>query len=400
MRAMLGMLAIVLAGCLGEVATMDDGPADDPAPNDEPLAGCAITCHGADTTNAPPKSISGAMETTAVGVGAHQSHLIAAPTWHRKVECADCHVVPTDIASPGHMDGDNVAEVIFSGVAGASTWTGATCTTHCHGQTDWGGTKNEPVWTQVDGTQSTCGSCHGAPPPPPHPTEMNCATCHPTMEENSLSFRDPASHINGVVDLVDSAVTRGCTTCHGSTNSAPPRDLAGNTARTAKGVGAHQQHLGTSTWHREVTCSNCHVVPTALDSPGHRDGDNIAEVIFDTLNPGAVYTAGTTTCSTNYCHGNGRGSNGTISWLTTGPLACNACHATNGQGMSGDHSKHINGENMQCSECHGDVVTGSTTIKNPLLHVDGARQVKMAQGTYNPATRQCSNTGCHNTKTW
>jgi hypothetical protein len=34
------------------------------------------------------------------------------------------------------------------------------------------------------------------------------------------------------------------------------------------------------------------------------------------------------------------------------------------------------------------------------LHVDGARQVKMVQGTYNPATRQCSNTGCHGTKTW
>ncbi|HEX5061561.1 MAG TPA: CxxxxCH/CxxCH domain-containing protein [Kofleriaceae bacterium] len=394
------VLAVVLTGCLGEVTDMGS-PADEPAPNDEPLAGCAMACHGADSSNAPPKSISGATDTTSVGVGAHQSHMLAAPTWHRKVDCADCHVVPTDLGSPGHIDGDNKAELTFGMIAGAgSTWNGTTCTTHCHGETAWGGNKNEPQWTQVDGTQSTCGSCHGAPPPAPHPTDTNCAACHPTMEENSLVFRDPASHINGIVDLVDSATTGGCTTCHGSTTAAPPKDLAGNTARTSKGVGAHEQHLATSTWHRDVACSSCHVVPQTLNSPGHRDGDNIAEIIFDTLNPTGVYTVATTTCSNQYCHGNGRGSNGTISWLTTGPLACNACHATNGQGMSGDHSKHINGENMQCSGCHRDVVQGSTTIINALLHVDGAKQVKMAQGTYNPTTRQCSNTGCHGTKTW
>ena len=101
-----------------------------------------------------------------------------------------------------------------------------------------------------------------------------------------------------------------------------------------------------------------------------------------------------------YCHGNGRASNGTINWMTTGPLACNACHATNGTGMSGDHSRHINGENMKCDGCHADVATGSTAIKNKLLHIDGKREVKMANGTYNPTTRQCSNTGCHGTKTW
>ncbi|HEY5946254.1 MAG TPA: CxxxxCH/CxxCH domain-containing protein [Kofleriaceae bacterium] len=397
MRVGIAVLAFALVGCVEDVPS---APEDQPAPNDEPLAGCAITCHGADTSNAPPKSISGLTDTTAVGVGAHQSHLIAAPAWHRKVECADCHVVPTDVGSPGHIDGDNKAELTFGMVAGPSTWTGTSCTTHCHGQTAWGGSKNAPTWTLVDGTQSTCGSCHGAPPPPPHPTEMNCATCHPTMEENSLTFRDPASHINGVVDLVDSAVTGGCTTCHGSTNAAPPKDLTGNTARTARGVGAHQQHLATSTWHNDVTCSSCHVVPLALDSPGHRDGDNIAEVKFDALNPTGVYTAGTTTCSNQYCHGNGRASNGTISWLTVGPLPCNACHSTNGTNMSGRHSRHINGENMQCSGCHQAVVQGSTTIINKLLHIDGAKEVKMANGTYNPTTRACSNTGCHGTKTW
>jgi predicted CxxxxCH...CXXCH cytochrome family protein len=384
-------------GCLGEIS---DAGGDVAPPNFDPLLGCAFSCHGSDTSNAPPKSIMGATDTSAVAVGAHQQHLDPSPTWHRRVECADCHVVPDQVAAPGHMDGDNHAELTFSAVARASMWNGTTCTTGCHGSPAWGGTKVTPMWTLVDGSQSTCGSCHGAPPPPPHPVESNCASCHPTMEEGSLTFRDPASHINGVVDLVDAAATGGCTTCHGSTTSAPPKDLAGNTARTARGVGAHQIHLAASSWHRTVTCSNCHAVPTTVNSPGHRDGDNVAEVTFDGLNPAGTYAAATTTCATQYCHGNGRGNNGTISWLATGPLACGACHSINGAGMSGDHARHINGENMRCSECHAAVVDQNMTIIGAALHVNGVHEVKMVNGQYNPATRQCSNTGCHGVETW
>ncbi|HEY5920279.1 MAG TPA: CxxxxCH/CxxCH domain-containing protein [Kofleriaceae bacterium] len=383
------------AGCLGAITDMGD---EVPPPNSEPLAGCALSCHGSDTSNAPPKSISGSTETSATSVGAHQQHLDPASTWHRKVQCADCHVVPSDVNAPGHMDGDNKAEVTFGAVANVSMWNGTTCTTGCHGTAAWGGTKPTPTWTVVDGSQSTCGSCHGAPPPPPHPTETNCASCHPTMEENSLTFRDPTRHINGMIDLVGADATGGCTTCHGSTNSAPPKDLSGNTARTARGVGAHQIHLASSTWHRTVTCSNCHAVPTTVDAPGHRDGDNLAEVKFDTLNPAGTYNAGT--CATQYCHGNGRASNGTIAWLQTGPLACGACHSVTGTNMSGDHNRHINEENMQCSQCHGTVVNQNLTIIGAALHVNGVHEVKMAAGTYNPATRQCANTGCHGTETW
>lgn len=208
-------------------------------------------------------------------------------------------------------------------------------------------------------------------------------------------------HAIAVIDLEDAGATGGCTTCHGSAiSSAPPKDLAGNTARTARGVGAHQEQLGTSTWHREIACSSCHTVPTTADAPGHRDGDDVAELTFDSLNPAGVYTSSTTTCSSQYCHGNGRASNGTISWLAAGPLACAACHATNGTGMSGDHRRHIVEENMRCSQCHGDVVDANMGVINAALHVNGAREVKMAQGTYNAATRQCSNLACHGTETW
>ena len=397
-----GLFSAGGSGCVGQI----DSPAtnqDVRPPNADPQAGCAIACHGADTNGAPPKAIAGSTDTTATGVGAHQAHLVASPAWHLKVECADCHVVPAEVGSPGHIDGDNKAEVIFSARAGAtgSSWNGTTCTSGCHGKAAWGGSNPTPTWTRVDGTQSTCGSCHGLPPPAPHPTVVgtNCAPCHPTMEENTLTFRDPSSHINGVVDVVSQAATGGCTSCHGATNSAPPKDLHQNTATTVATVGAHQAHLNTSTWHHAVVCSSCHVVPQTVDAPGHLDGDNIAEVKFDTLNPGGVYTKASATCSTMYCHGNGRGANGTIAFTQTGPLACTACHSTTGAGMSGQHTRHFN-EGMRCNGCHAEVVDQNMKIIKADLHVNGVHEVKMANGTWNAAARSCANTGCHGTKSW
>jgi hypothetical protein len=398
------MLFVGLVGIVGCVGTLDPSTASDlDPPNTDPLAGCSLACHGDDTSNAPPKSVANLTDTTATAVGAHRAHLVASPAWHRAVECADCHVVPETIGAPGHIDGDGKAEVIFSAKAGgaSSAWNGTTCSAHCHGDATWGGTTPNPTWTRVDGTQSACGSCHGAPPPPPHPTGSNCAVCHPTMEDNSLTFRDPDSHINGVVDVVDPGATGGCTTCHGSgTSAAPPKDLAGNTATTIATVGAHAAHLATSNWHHAVVCTSCHVVPQTVDAPGHRDGDNIAEVVFDTLNPAGVYTKTTATCSTMYCHGNGRGNTGTKVFTAAGPLPCTGCHTTNGSGMSGQHSRHINGENMKCSGCHATVVNAAMTIIAADLHVNGVHEVKMTNGTWNPGTRQCSNTGCHGTKSW
>jgi predicted CxxxxCH...CXXCH cytochrome family protein len=388
-------------GCAGQIEAI--GGDDEPPPNADPQAGCANACHGDDAGNAPPRSVSGATGTTAKGVGAHQAHLAAASSWHLKVECADCHTVPASVGAPGHIDGDNLAEVTFSARAGgaASTWNGTTCTTGCHGKVAWGGSSPIPSWTRVDGTQAACGACHGAPPPPPaHPAGANCAACHPSMEDSSLQFRDPASHINGKIDVVGAGATGGCTSCHGSTSSAPPKDLKGNTAATVATVGAHLAHLTPSTSYHQVVCTSCHVVPQTADAPGHLDGDNLAEVKFDSLNPQGAYTKGNATCSTLYCHGNGRGATGAIAFTRAGPLACNACHATNGNGMSGRHSKHINDEGMRCSGCHASVVDANQKILKGDLHVNGVHEVKMANGTWNATARSCSNTGCHGTERW
>lgn len=395
----LALAIVATTGCVGEIV-FDVGEGS-PPPFVDPQLGCSLGCHGSDTSNAPPTSLDNETATTAVGVGAHQQHLVAASTWHRQITCSDCHAVPAEVGSPGHMDdADRTAELTFGQVAGmSSTWSGSSCTTWCHGSQAFGGTSPVPTWTQVDGSQSTCGSCHGAPPPAPHPQEANCAGCHPTMEEGSLTFRDPSSHINGVVDVATGPAA-GCTSCHGTAeSSAPPRALDGATAPTDPQVGAHQAHLRPSTWHRAVACTSCHTVPGTVDAPGHQDGDNIAELTFDALNPAGTFDRATATCATQYCHGNGQGNNGTVVWNTPGALPCTGCHATNGQGMSGDHRKHLN-EGVNCNGCHRDVVDQNRNIINANLHVNGVHEIKMANGTWNATTRSCSNTGCHGTERW
>lgn len=373
-----------------------------PPPNVDPLLGCSRECHGDDTSNAPPRSASGATETVAVAVGAHRAHMNVAPTWHRQIACADCHVVPPAVEAPGHLDGDGKAEVTFSMIAGPSAaWNGTTCTTRCHGSAAIGGAQATPTWTRVDGSQATCGSCHGRPPPSPHPTGADCSTCHPTMEAGAMLFRDPDSHINGTVETADPGATGGCAACHGSaTSAAPPRDLLGNTAPTARGVGAHAAHLAPSTWHRQLPCRSCHVVPIFLEAPRHLDGDDVAEVTFNAFNPVGAYAAATARCSNLYCHGNGRDSNGAASWVTPGALGCGACHSVTGANMSGAHQTHVAGVALPCAACHSTVVDVNRTIINANLHVNGVHEVKLQVGTYNAAGRSCSNIACHDTRTW
>ena len=61
-------------------------------------------CHGGtdNPSGAPPRDTHGATLTSAVTVGAHTSHL--ASTLSSPVACSECHVVPADALSLGHID--------------------------------------------------------------------------------------------------------------------------------------------------------------------------------------------------------------------------------------------------------------------------------------------------------
>lgn len=411
--ALAAALGHLLGGCTfepkGSVLDGTEPPPPPPPPNADPLLGCSDSCHGDEYSTAPPRDVTQGVETSLRGVGAHRQHLDPTPTFHRTVECEDCHAVPRAIGDPGHMDSTPGAELTFTSIASAdgvqASWSGTTCTVYCHGASLQGGASITPSWTVVDGSQDRCGNCHGTPPPPPHPPGSDCGTCHPTIQPGSRNFLDPDSHINGTVELTPDL--QACDACHGSGGvSAPPRDLAGNDDRAMRGVGAHRQHIGPSEWHRELSCAQCHTVPVSVTSSGHMDGDNVAEVRFDGLNPDAQYDSGSATCSGLYCHSNGSLELGTMVWTEDLTLDCDSCH-DDGRGggggrdrLSGEHRRHSQ-ENIGCVECHGAVVNQALDFVDPDLHINGVFDVSIPTGgAFDAARQSCSNLACHEGEDW
>jgi predicted CxxxxCH...CXXCH cytochrome family protein len=177
--------------------------------------------------------------------------------------------------------------------------------------------------------------------------------------------------------------------------------VAGDTATTIAGVGAHDAHLAGATGGKEVKCAECHNVPDAasvLQVP-HIDGIPRAEVVFnDTLArlvtgngsyiPTAVaYDPASLRCSNTYCHGNWmatkssapigmqfaylapdtamRGGNVSPLWTGgAGEAVCGTCHALPPTG-------HLPAATNTCGSCHGEVVDNNLNIIDRSKHMNG-----------------------------
>jgi predicted CxxxxCH...CXXCH cytochrome family protein len=340
---------------------------------------CAF-CHGdrnragsALLKAAPPQGSQDETATTARAVGAHLSHVDAGPL-AGAIGCPTCHPVPTGLA---HVDG--TPAVTFSGVASAAappaSWNGTTCATYCHGASLSGGTNKAPAWTTVDGTQASCGTCHGVAPPAPHPQNADCGRCHGGYTSGTVN---PASHVNGTLEL--DALT--CASCHGDAaragtdleKAAPPIGTAGETAQTTRAVGAHAAHVYGSRWSDGVACAECHTVPGQLL---HASGT--VELSFGPIANarGAVTTWNGTTCATSNCHGAGsdkQGTNETPTWTGGASQAdCGTCHAV-GNALRPPGSYHFTHRSLYCSGCHGDGYS-DTTVNRP-THVNGVVEQK------------------------
>lgn len=358
-------------------------PLADGYATDASAAGRCTTCHGTHGSGAPPRSLTGSVEVTERGVGAHRAHLRDG-AMRGAVNCSECHVVPDAVGAEGHVDA-LPAEVTFGPLATArdfdARWNVETlrCATACHGggMPLGGGTLTEPKWTATDGAAGQCGACHGTPPPAPHPASRNCALCHAeTVGADGAILVAAGKHIDGVVQ--SKARGTSCTSCHGDDDGgagdvlgAPPRDLSGNEASTARGVGAHAVHLDGER-HLPVECDACHVVPARVGDPLHADDDDLrAEITLGGLavheQREPTYMLAETGCANTYCHGDGTApvwtdQSGTYS-------ACNSCH---GAPPAAPHPARTD-----CAACHGMVVAPSLvdatafTFVAPELHVNG-----------------------------
>jgi hypothetical protein len=410
-----------------------DGPATDGTPDAAATDGprnCAGTCHGNADNAAPPLGVRRETASSDRAVGAHQTHL-AASSWHRRVVCADCHLVPAMATAPDHIDG-LPAEITFSSLADPvgleAAWDGTTCTTYCHGATLSGGQHTAPQWTVVDGSQTTCNGCHGFPPTENHPASTNCGGCHGAVVDGNNEIKAPVLHIDGQLQVTSphaagwaapevhgpaffndvtacggsschgddlgggsgrSCASSGChpsgwqsdcTFCHGGTDNqsgAPPEAVNGETAVSYFGVGQHSTHLDGTT-HKALGCEVCHTMPTDALSPGHIDPAP-AEVQSSYIT-GHVPGLG---CIAS-CH-----YNRALVWNREDYVVnCTWCHGTRG----GKHVEHAD-EGLGCSECHDCVVDATLSFVDPSRHVDGTRDYCGPAG-YDAVARTCALT-CH-----
>jgi predicted CxxxxCH...CXXCH cytochrome family protein len=343
------------------------------------VARCA-TCHG-DATRAgdyllraaPPTDLAGGTDPSFPGVGAHSIHLDASST-HSAFACSECHVVPDRVDAPGHGDHGSPATLVFGSLARSGDHaprydlaTRSCRDSYCHGTSD-------AVWNAPRSSQQACGSCHGLPPPLPHPQSDRCSLCHAAVVDDALRIISPLLHVNGVVDVVK---IDACTSCHGGANAAPPRDLAGDSGTSAAGVGAHQTHVLGTTSSRAVPCQECHVVPKEVLDPGHLDSALPAEVRFSgaALADAATPTYSGGSCQNTACHGavfpDGNASGGTHttpSWTQVdGTQArCGTCHS-----LPPPAPHPYLALNPVCSACHQDIAPDNRTFVRPDLHVDG-----------------------------
>jgi predicted CxxxxCH...CXXCH cytochrome family protein len=367
--SLLALAALALAAC---------NSARKLEPTSAAATGCT-RCHGdpARPDGSPPRDLRQDDRTTSISVGAHASHLEGSHGIARPVPCEACHAVPSSNASPGHLDG--AVQVVFGAVSrpggAAASWSrvSATCSVYCHGATLAGGEDTAPVWTRVDGSQLSCASCHGAPPPRPHPQRSDCRACHAeTVDEHGRIDVAGGRHLDGVVQRS----LAGCTDCHGDAarpgdalgRAAPPANAVGETALSARGVGAHAAHLVAGNVSGPIPCGECHAVPAALE---HADG--AADVAFGprATQGGALapaWSPGDATCASTYCHGGALGGGDATrpTWTRVDATQrrCDSCH---GAPPPAPHPA-----SSLCSTCHPGTVleSGLVDLANG-LHVNG-----------------------------
>ena len=259
------------------------------------------SCHGdpnrkpnlagtdANLTSAPPVAQPGAPAST---VGSHMGHMnpTAASYAMAPIACAECHVVPTDVA---HATNPPATVVVF----GPLSKTGRR---PAHLQRDHLGLLRDLLPRQLhlrcgeglerdadldDTAPLTCTSCHGMLPTG-HPTyagaitAASCFQCHPTAVNADGTIKQGGTHINGKAD------GGGCTGCHGD----PP-----TTGRHT--IGDHRRNL---------RCDKCH--PTGYTNAAtvaafHNNGAT-------DIGSQAGYSCGLKGCPTgtrgnctNNCHG-------------------------------------------------------------------------------------------------
>jgi len=330
---------------------------------------CA-SCHAANSNLQGKHSVHYGVTTTALANAATNSSTAGAYIFG----CGACHNPATTVHAGGEAAVNlRAAEVSFDAtIAGGGTYSPGTSIT---------GTDNNLRWTS-GAANNACQNTY----------------CH--------------SNGTGGAPLVTSFTwstnsTLNCAGCHGG-QASDATPIASN---------KHTKHISTSAGNYGFACSKCHNTTTTTGTTITDKSLHVNKTInvaWDSMNSVGNYNNGTDTCTSVYCHSNGKvgtpvNTYATITWNAPS-LGCNGCHGTSnilgspdyvsgGTGSTANsHPKHTTSGmyNLGCQACHNSTTTTGTTIASVSMHVNRTIEVSFASGgTYSTTAKSCSNVSCH-----
>jgi predicted CxxxxCH...CXXCH cytochrome family protein len=437
-----------------------------------------IGCHGADANAGSFASVAGEPNYSNAGSGAaransHQKHVktVGAST------CGNCHSATTTTGTSIIANHTNATIDLAQGNGKTFTWTAGTksCSNiscHFNATAQWGATLG-------------CTGCHGDNVASGNPmstgkhakhinnagflgTNLGCVECHAKTVSNDTTISTAANHGNGFTDYSGvkagtyssatgncataychsdgkgrqnvafttangwrSTATLDCRGCHGNDSQAGSFTSAygePNYSNTGSGVprsNSHQTHV--SSVGAATACANCHAT-TSTTGTSITGTNHLNQTINPVAGNGRTFTwaAGTKTCTTSNCHGQGAPVWGATLWSTT--TQCEKCHGSANMAnfystsyptkvtaatdtKVGAHAFHLYSTTNKytapiiCSACH-TTPTPVTILAAP--HLNGVNNVDFPTGSaarfnsvfpqYSSATGRCSTTYCHGSK--
>lgn len=435
--------------------------------------GSCAACHGHVETSAAP-----------MATGKHTAHINSAlnPAIGTPFGCQECHAKTvsdsdTIISSVYHANGvlSDYSGVKARGSANYNSATGVCSNLYCHSDGK-GKTKDMASSGWKSAATLDCAGCHGSDPMPAFATRAgepnyastgagtsganshykhtksgadSCEACHTSTTTTGVAIAAGSTlHVNRNIDVTFNATkagtgitwasgTKTCTniSCHfgGTAQWGAILDCAachGGDATTAApmATGKHQAHVNNAALlGTNFTCADCHAKTVSGNSTiinGTMHANSMADYSGVRAGGSASYNPTTKTCSTFYCHSDGKGTGKDMSaatWTSAATLDCAGCHGSDaapsfasqagepnytnagaGALRANSHEKHAKAGAGSCDACHTLTTSNGTAIKSgSTKHIDSAIDVtfnttKAGAGVaWNAGTKTCSNISCH-----
>ncbi|BDG06858.1 CxxxxCH/CxxCH domain c-type cytochrome [Anaeromyxobacter oryzae] len=363
---------------------------------------------------------SGAYFRTTNGTCATYCHSNGAPLGAAPTYAAPTWVATTLTCTSCHGNGTSTATMSAKHAKHVSTTTGYSYTCNkCHLGTTTNGTTIADKSLHVNNVNDVKFDAPSAAGAYAQGPSYTCSSVYCHSDGQPLGAASP-TYVTGLNWSTGAAMNAECTSCHGGDSTATGTKITSN---------KHTQHVNQATvLGTNYGCVDCHnatvTANRTLVSPPTTHVNGTKQVGFPARGGQTSAAYASPSCSSNYCHSNGRDPGATdatryanVTWNQAGVLGCNGCHgrgnatgapdyANGGTGVSANsHAKHTNSgaDATTCQNCHSGLVTAAGTAITGSSHTNGTRNVAIlgtydtngATTNYDGTTKTCSSVSCH-----